>query len=291
MLPAEDYRKNFLEGDTKRDEGLMTPDDIERVDDLSYGPYGEDNLFDIYYQKGTEGVQPTIISIHGGAWVAGTKAAYQFYCMNLAQRGFTVVNMNYRRAPETKFPGALEDINHLLGWVLENGKDYHIDTENLFPAGDSAGAQMTSQYLTILTNPEYGKLFPFTVPKELKIRACALNCGVYDAKGYLLRDKNAPMHYYAGELSEEKLEAMDTMRYVTEAFPPAYVVSSNRDFLYANAQPMYEALQRLGVESRVQIFGTEDVPKGHVFHLDIRDGEAAVCNDNECEFFRQFVRE
>lgn len=289
MLPAEDYRKNFLEGDLKRDEGLTTPEDVERVDDLSYGPYGDDNLFDIYYQKGTQGVQPAIISVHGGAWVAGTKATYQFYCMSLAQRGFTVVNFNYRRAPETQFPGALEDINRLLGWVLENGKEYHIDTENLFLAGDSAGAQMTSQYLAMLTNPEFKKLFSLTIPESLKIRACALNCGVYDAKGYLLTDENAPMHYYAGELTEEKLAALDTMRYVNGSFPPAYIVSATRDFLRANAVPMYEALQKLGVESKIQIFGTEDEPKGHVFHLDIRDEQAAVCNDNECEFFRQFI--
>lgn len=232
MLPVKDYRKNFLEGDLKRDEGLSTPEDIERMDDLSYGPYGENNLLDIYCQKGTQGVQPAIISVHGGAWVAGTKATYQYYCMSLAQRGFTVVNFNYRRAPETQFPGALEDINRLLGWILENGKDYHIDTDNLFLVGDSAGAQMASQYLA----------------------------------------------------------ALDTMRYVNADFPPAYVVSSNRDFLRANALPMYEALKELGVESRVQIFGTEDAPKGHVFHLDIRDCEAAVCNDNECEFFRKFIQ-
>lgn len=149
---------------------------------------------------------------------------------------------------------------------------------------------MASQYLAALTNPEFRKQFSFVIPEALQIRACALNCGVYDAKGYLITDENAPMHYYAGELTEEKLAALDTMRYVNADFPPAYVVSSNCDFLRANALPMYEALKELGVESRVQIFGTEDAPKGHVFHLDIRDCEAAVCNDNECEFFRKFIQ-
>lgn len=289
MLSVKEYRQNFLSGDTQRDQGLTTPEDILRMDNIPYG--GSDVLVtDIYCQKAAAGLNPTIVSVHGGAWVAGSKETYQYYCMSLAQRGFTVVNCNYHMAPETQFPTSIADINLLFTWILEHGAAYHIDTQNLFMVGDSSGGQITSQYLTLLTNPEFRKHFPFAPPEGLTIRACALNCGVYDAKGYLLTDPGAPIHYYVGELTEEKLEAMDTTKYITAAFPPAYIISANRDFLRKNAQPMYDLLQSLGVPSKLQIFGTEERPLGHVFHLDIRCPEATLCNDNECAFFRQYIQ-
>lgn len=289
MISAEEYRAVFLKGDTERDAGLATPDDILRRDDIAYGN-DEIQVMDLYCPIDTKGLLPTIVSVHGGAWVAGSKTTYQYYCMALAQRGFTVVNCNYHMAPETQFPGSIADINLLFTWIMENGADYHIDTQNLFIVSDSSGAQVTSQYVTLLTNPAFRPHFPFTPPEDLAIRACALNCGVYDAKTYILTDPDAPIHYYVGELTEEKLEAMNTMKYITADFPPAFVITSNQDFLHDNAQPMYETLQALGVPSRLQIFGTDECPLGHVFHLDIRCPEAIECMDNETAFFKTFIQ-
>lgn len=289
MLTVQEYRHNFLSGDTARDEGLTTPEDVLRMDDLSYGD-SEALLMDIYCPKAQLGLNPTIVSIHGGAWVAGSKTTYQYYCMSLAQRGFTVVNCNYHMAPETRFPTSIGDVNLLFTWIMAHGAEYHMDTNNLFIVSDSSGAQIASQYCALLTNPDFRPCFPFTPPEGLHIRAVALNCGVYDAKGYILSDPGAPIHYYVGELTPEKLEAMDTMKYVTSAFPPAYIISANKDFLLKNARPMYDALRALEVPAELQIFGTEEKPLGHVFHLDIRCPEAVECSDNECAFFRRCIQ-
>ena len=53
-LLVRSIRKNWAKADAKRDEGLTTPQDIIRHDNLSYGPYGEENILDIYYKKDTE---------------------------------------------------------------------------------------------------------------------------------------------------------------------------------------------------------------------------------------------
>ena len=152
---VRDIRVNWKISEDKRDEGLTTPEDIVRFDNISYGPYGSDNLLDIYHQKEVTKPQKTIISVHGGGWVYGSKEQYQFYGMRLAQRGFTFVNFNYRLAPEHKYPAALEDINQVFCFVRDHAKEYAIDTDHLFVVGDSAGAQLSTQYLTICSNPEY----------------------------------------------------------------------------------------------------------------------------------------
>lgn len=70
---VRDIRINWKISDDKRDEGLTTPKDIIRFDNISYGSYGDANLLDIYHQKKVTKPQKTIVSIHGGGWVYGSK--------------------------------------------------------------------------------------------------------------------------------------------------------------------------------------------------------------------------
>lgn len=100
-------RKSFEANDNKRDAGLSAPTDIERMDDIAYGPDARWQALDVYRPKSTSGKLPVIVSVHGGGWTYGDKERYQWYCMNLAQRGFAVVNFTYRLAPEYKFPAGI----------------------------------------------------------------------------------------------------------------------------------------------------------------------------------------
>lgn len=286
-----DIRTNWAISDRERDEGLTTPEDITRHDDISYGPYGEWNLLDIYHKKDVNTCQPTIVNIHGGGWVYGNKEIYQFYCMSLAQRGFTVVNFNYRLAPENKYPAALEDINSVFCFLKEHGKEYYVDTENLLVVGDSAGGQLASHYLTILTNPEFAKLFTFQTP-DVKVRAVALNCGVYDTRNCVDTEVDEYLLEYIDKekLTKDMWESLDTIKYMTPDFPPAFVMSAYHDSLVANAEPMYRHLQSLSIPCELRIYGSKEQEEiAHVFHVNIKLPEAGKCNDEECEFFKRFV--
>ena len=153
MEKIKQMRLQWAQGDAKRDAGLTVPEDLTRYLDLPYGPY-EENLLDIYCPLGTQSPLPTIVSIHGGGWFYGSKELYSHYCMRLAQRGFTVVNYNYRLAPEHKYPAPVEDACMVLRWMQAHAGEYHIDMNNIFMVGDSAGGQLAFQVLTMLTNPE-----------------------------------------------------------------------------------------------------------------------------------------
>ncbi|MCD8019444.1 MAG: carboxylesterase family protein [Clostridiales bacterium] len=89
---SDSVRMNFGKGDDIRDAGLTTPDTIQRFDDLRYGNDADCQLLDVYRPKEAHGeVLPVIISVHGGGWVYGDKERYQYYCMSLAERGFSAV--------------------------------------------------------------------------------------------------------------------------------------------------------------------------------------------------------
>lgn len=289
----KDIRTNWTLGDAIRDSGLETPDTIRRFDNISYGPFGEWNLCDVYVKKDVTAIQPTIVNVHGGGWVYGTKETYQYYCMSLAERGFTVVNMNYRLAPEYHFPSPIEDINEILTFIEKNGKDYFIDKDNLILIGDSAGAQLVSHYCTIFTNEEFASKFDLILP-DVKIKAVALNCGVYDGRDLILEGIESVFFEYIDhvgkEPSEEILDKLDTLKYLNDKFPPAYVMSCVHDFLLKNAEPMYNFLVEKGVEAKIKIYGTKEREEVlHVFHVNMRLPEATECNDDECDFFRKYV--
>lgn len=294
---AEKLRKMFGDSDKKRDAGLTTPDNIKRYDNISYGQYGKYNLLDIYHKKEVTSPQKTIIDIHGGGWTYGDKDVYQHYCMDMAQRGFTVVNFSYRLSPENPFPAALEDINTVFAWVADNASAYNIDLGKICVTGDSAGAQLASQYLALLSNSAYRKLFSMQIPYDrITVKAVALNCGCYAMKEMIQSSQDDPfMAYIDKALSENRdmtLERMDVIKYINADFPPAYIMTAQYDFLKEKAQPMYELLKEKGIACEYKLYGGEqDMYMGHVFHLDQRLKEAKICNDEECSFFNRILEE
>ncbi len=286
-------RLEWAANDAKRDAGLTVPEDVTRYLDICYGQY-PDNLLDIYCPKGTEKPLPTIVSIHGGGWFYGNKELYSHYCMGLAQRGFTVVNFNYRLAPENPYPAALQDCCTVMEWMQKNAAEYFIDLNNVFMLGDSAGGQLCHQVLTMLTSPKYAALFDFGTPKGFRVNACALNCGCYFLPfNRLLSPKRcgAIFQAYIPEDYVPLLKQLKAQKYATKDFPPAFVMSAANDYLRFMAKPMYRLLRRKGVEAEVHIYGTKEQKEiGHVFHVNCKLPLAAKCNDDECAFFRAHIK-
>ena len=297
---AKQIRKWFDSADAKRDAGQTTPDNIIRFDNIVYGAdkkFKKWQLLDVYRPKsaGTGSTMqklPVIVIVHGGGWVYGDKDVYQFYSMKLAQRGFAVVNYSYRLAPEVKFPASLEDTENVFRWICGNAEQYGFDVQNVFAAGDSAGAHILALYASALTNEAYTENFPFIRKKPLTLKGVALNCGKYKPDFGIETDKEAAilieMMMPDGGTPKE-LQLIDAAAHITEKFPPAFVMTSLGDALKQQAPFITDALKAAGVRYEYRCYGTEEKPLWHVFHCDPALPEAAVCNDDECEFFKKLM--
>ena len=264
-------RYTFAKNDRKRDGAIPLPQGVTQCRNISYGSYGNSSLLDVYYPDGTEAPLPTIVSIHGGGYVYGSKELYRRYGMDMARRGFAFVNFNYRLAPKWKFPIPLSDVNAVLQWVVKNARRYHLDPQRIILVGDSAGAQLASQYAAIHTNPQYAALFPLNLP-QVRIRALGLNCGMYDlaaqAKG---PRKGIALDYFGRGLAADD-PRFQVLENITADYPPAYIATACQDFLRPHAQPMYRLLQAKGVPSAWKCYGREgDETVAHVFgHCDFK---------------------
>ncbi len=289
---SDTIRKEWTIGDAKRDAGLTTPEDVVRFDGRRYGSISAFNLLDVYRPRAAEGKLPVIINVHGGGWVYGDKELYQFYGMNLAQRGFAVVNFTYRLAPEWKFPAPMEDLNQVVAWMYDNQDEYGLDMEHVFLVGDSAGGHLAGLYSAICTNPEYAKEYPFTVPRGFKPTAVALNCGAYvPLNGEKSSDQD---HALMGDFlpdggSEKETALINVPIHVTSDFPPVYLMTAVGDFCRPQAPLLEKALKEQGVYYEFKLYGTEEEPLYHVFHVTIQEEQGQICNDEECSFFRRMM--
>lgn len=285
---VENIRRTWKESDDNRDKDQRQPESVLAFRDIAYGSDPKWNLLDVYRRKDAKGAQPTIVNMHGGGFVYGTKETYQFYCMSLAERGFTVVSYNYRLAPESPFPAAVEDSNAVMVWMCNNAEEYQIDLNNVFIVGDSAGACLAAQYAAIWANPDYAKLFPFEVPK-IRIGAVCLNCGTY-----LTSDDFEPhgvtQAYYGENPMEKHGDRLRMHKYLDGRYPPAIVMSSEEDFLLPSAKPFAELLTKKGASAKYSYYEDKDVKLQHVFHVDQRLKAAHRCNDEQVEFFREHIK-
>jgi len=275
--------------DRQRDAAIPLPQGVTECRDISYGSHGDWNLLDVYYPAGTVEALPTIVSIHGGGYVYGSKEIYRRYGMDMARRGFAFVNFNYRLAPKWKFPTPLHDTNAVLHWVCKNAKRYHLDPARIILLGDSAGAQLTSQYAAMHTNPQYAALFRMQLA-PVTIRAVGLFCGMYDMaeRGAGVR-KGLALDYLGKKIAPDD-PRFAVLENINGNYPPAFIATACHDFLRACAEPMHDFLAEKGIAVQWHCYGTEENESiGHVFHVNIALPEAQQCNDDAALFFAQYV--
>jgi len=274
--------------DRKRDAAIPLPTGVTEYRNISYGSHGEDNLLDVYLPEGTTAPLPTIVSIHGGGYVYGTKEIYRRYGMDMAKRGFAFVNFNYRRAPKWKFPTPLADTNAVMEWIVQNASQYHLDPDRIILLGDSAGAQMTSQYAAMQTNLEYGKLFGLKLAR-ITIRAIGLNCGLYNLSDMAAQPRKGMHKDYFGRIPADD-PRFRCLEAITADYPPAFIMTGTEDFLRPQAEPMYAFLREKGIDAQWKCYGREgDRNVCHVFHVNILLPEAVQCNDDAAAFFKKYV--
>ena len=92
---------------------------------------------------------PVILFVHGGAFVRGDKSDHVIFdnVLNYFTRNNIIgVNINYRLAPEHKWPSGAEDISSSIEWIHRNAKKYNIDKSKIFLMGHSAGAAHVAAY-------------------------------------------------------------------------------------------------------------------------------------------------
>ncbi|HUS26259.1 MAG TPA: alpha/beta hydrolase [Nevskiaceae bacterium] len=264
------------------------PAGVTQVENQQYHTNDKDGYLDVFYPEKTTAPLPTVVWVHGGAWVSGDKNDIDNYLKIIASHGYTAIGVDYTVAPEAQYPTPLLQLNDALDYIQKNAEQLHINSDKIVLAGDSAGSQVVAQMANIITSSSYANeinIKPTLASNKLK--AMLLNCGAYDLA---LPDYSGPfggllhtvLWAYSGTkdfLHDPKLKTASVVNYVTPDFPPSFITAGNIDPLLPQSTEFAKKLQSLGVSTSTLFYPTNHKPElnhEYQFDLDTDEGQQAL---------------
>jgi acetyl esterase/lipase len=155
--------------------------DVERVVDVRYSTESSRHRLDVYRRRDHPTGCPTLLQVHGGAWVIGDKREQgRPLMLHLASRGWVCFAPNYRLSPRATWPDHLVDVKRALAWVREHGDEYGADPGFLILTGGSAGGHLVALAALTPNDPRYQPGFEHV---DTAVAGCVPYYGVYDLSG------------------------------------------------------------------------------------------------------------
>ncbi|TGE18738.1 alpha/beta hydrolase [Staphylococcus petrasii] len=220
---------------------------------------------------------PVIFWMHGGGYVAGDKQYKNPLLSQIVEQGYVVVNVNYALAPNFKYPTPLIQMNEAVQFIKNNKEHFPIDLDQVVIGGDSAGAQLTSQFVAMQTNPQLRQEMNFKqqfTPNQLK--GAIFFGGFYDMK--TVRATEFPriqmfMRSYTGkshwETDFKNISQMSTINQVTKDYPATYLSVGDADPFYSQNIEFYHKLKEESVPVSTLFYdGSHHLHHQYQFHLD-----------------------
>jgi acetyl esterase/lipase len=209
------------------------------------------------YTPQSAGPHPTVLHIHGGGWVGGSRESVVLRALPFLEMGFAVVNVSYRLGQIAEAPAAVEDCLCALRWIIRNAKEYRFDVNRIIVTGYSAGGHLALTTGMIPASQGLDRQCPGS--EDLKVAAIVNWYGITDVADLL---DGANMRSYAvqwlggGRPERERLEVaqrVSPLTYVRKDLPPVLTIHGDADptVPYAHATRLSSALQKAGVPAEL----------------------------------------
>lgn len=142
QLPTAFRRFDEAMAHTSADPPGIRPGDIRVTRHVIFSKAdGVPLSLDVYQPPGG-GTFPILMQIYGGSWQRGSPSSEEWFSRYFAQRGYVVVAIDYRHAPEWKWPEQIVDVRTALYWISEESPKFGADPSRIVVVGRSAGAQL-----------------------------------------------------------------------------------------------------------------------------------------------------
>jgi acetyl esterase len=249
-LPVAQARVFFEQMQLPRPEVKIAAVEDRRIP----GPAGEIPVR-VYRPEG-KAPFPALVYFHGGGWVIGSLETHDGSCRDLANRiGCVVVSVDYRLAPESRYPAAAEDCFAATKWVAEHARELGVDASRIGIGGDSAGGNLSAA-VALMARDRRGPalrhqllIYPvtdadFTRPSYRE-----------NAEGYLLTTKAMEWfwdHYAPDRAQREEPYAAPLRAKDLAGLPPAFVITAEYDPLRDEGEAYAKRLQQAGVATTLR---------------------------------------
>jgi acetyl esterase len=229
---------------------LGEPEPVAHVENRTIpGPAGELPIR-IYTPAGS-GPFPVLVFFHGGGWVICDLDTHDPTCRSLANEvGCIVVSVDYRLAPEHKFPAAPEDCYAATQWVAKHAAEFNGDPSRLAIGGDSAGGNLTAVVAQMARDRDGPRLaFQLMIYPATDFNA-RTESKESNAQGYFLTTDDMVWfmnHYLRSEDDRHNPLASPMLAANLRGLPPALVITAEYDPLRDEGEQYGQRLKEAGV--------------------------------------------
>lgn len=231
-----------------------------RKQDVSYPTAGGTQPIRIYTPEGQapQGGWPVIVYFHGGGWVIADINTYEASAMALASKTKAIVaSVEYRHAPEHKFPAQHEDANAAYKWVLENARSWNGDSKQIALAGESAGGNLA---VNVAINARGQKWqMPLYIVAVYPVAGTDTNTPSYQKNADAVPLSKMAMEWFVSNVISKSADKQDPRLDLVghadlKGLPPTLVITADIDPLMSEGTMLADKLKRSGVETKSENF-------------------------------------
>ena len=225
---------------------------VGKVDDRIISGPGGDLFIRIYTPEGS-GPFPMLMYFHGGGWVLGSVQATDAVCRHLVNGAHCIVaSVEYRLAPEAKFPAAAEDCYAATAWVASNAESLEGDATRIAVSGGSAGGNLATVVALMARDRGGPTIIHQTLVYPVIERDFTTRSYEENAEGYFLERKTMEWywdHYLRDENDATNPYAAPIHAKTLSGLPQALVITAEFDPLRDEGEKYAAALVAAGVQT------------------------------------------
>ncbi len=210
---------------------------------------------DVYANRDTSVARPTIIYIHGGGWVGGSKEGSVLNIAPYLEMGFNVVNVSYRLGRIARAPAAVEDCRCALRWVARNAERYGFDTDRIVVTGHSAGGHLSLSTGMLTTDAGFDA--ECIAGAEPKVAAIVNFYGITDVADLMYgkpNQKGYTVSWLGSQMNRDQIaKAVSPIHFVRADQPAVLTIHGDADRVvpYAHAVELHKRLEAAGVANQL----------------------------------------
>lgn len=199
----------------------------------------------------------TVIVVHGGGWTNGSKRSYEKPLLPvLTAAGFAWFTINYRLAPQHRYPAALEDVEAAIRWVKSHAREFKVDPRRIALMGESAGGHLVALASVRATKEtRVAAVVDFYGPHDLVRRESERGEVGRNLRQFLGIDR-------LDEAGIAKLREASPATYVKPGLPPFLFIHGTKDAAVPYDQSPLMCAKLKAAGNRCEVFTVEDAPHG-----------------------------
>lgn len=223
---------------------------------------------------------PIILFLHGGGWVSGSAQNVSPYAKLLASQGYVVANLDYALAPEHHYPAPVIQSIEVINYLLTHADAYHGDASRLVIGGNSAGAQISSQLATLITNPSLAQQMNLSIHFSSDIlKGVVLFNGVYNFD--TAEETGFPgfrqfAWCYTGQKDYKnypQIDELSSVKHITTTHPPAFLAVGDADPLQPQTMELDSALTHHNIDVTSVYWENKALNHDYMYDLSTEAGE------------------